>query len=46
MLGAYIATLMKENVVKTGFEFVLIGVVGAVLSYLIGAWLKTFFSFG
>ena len=44
VLGVYVSTLMGESALKTGTEFAAIGIIGALLSYAIGAWLKTLLS--
>lgn len=37
ILGGYVGKMSKESPLKTGLKFALLGIVGAVISYLIGA---------
>ena len=43
LLGYYVGKLSKENPYKTGFKYVILTLIGAIVSYLIGDFLKHFF---
>jgi len=40
ILGSYVGKLSRENPYKTGLKYVVLGIIGAVISFLIGDFLK------
>ncbi len=43
LLGFYVGKLSKESPYKNGFKYVILTIIGAIVSYLIGDFLKHFF---
>jgi VIT1/CCC1 family predicted Fe2+/Mn2+ transporter len=40
ILGSYVGKLSRENPYKTGLKYAVLGIVGAVISFFIGDFLK------